>query len=325
MPAAPDDTETRSPLTTGAWSTADAGTGRPMRVLVSGSSGFIGRALRGALESAGHVPVRLVRGPATGPDQISWDIVAGRLDPGALAGIDAVVHLSGAGIGDHRWTGGYKREILDSRVKSTDLLVATLIAMDVPPSVLVSGSAIGFYGNRGDEELTEESAAGTNFLALVTDAWEGAAAPAAAAGIRTVLLRSGLVFDRGGGTLARLLPLFSSGLGGAIGKGTQWWSWIALDDEIGAILHSLDTAGLRGPVNATAPNPVTNAEFTKALGRALRRPTALRVPARVLGLALGRERAGELMLTSQRVLPRALERSGFRFRYPTLAEFLATF
>lgn len=325
MPAAPHDIETEPPVAAGARSAADRPPGPSMRVLVSGSSGFIGKALLRALESAGHVPVRLVRGPATGPDQVSWDIVAGSLDPGALTGIGAVVHLAGAGIGDHRWTGSYKREILDSRVRSTELLVGRLVAMDVPPAVLVSGSAIGFYGNRGDEELTEESPPGADFLAQVTQAWEAAAAPAAAAGIRTVLLRSGLVLGQGGGTLGRLLPLFGSGLGGAIGKGNQWWSWIALDDEIGAILHSLATADLQGPVNSTAPNPVTNAEFTKALGRALHRPTALRVPARALGLALGRERANELMLTSQRVLPRALERSGFEFRYPTLAEFLQTF
>jgi uncharacterized protein len=295
-----------------------------VKVLVSGSSGFIGSALLDALDAAGHSPVRLVRGPAQGEDEVSWDIAAKRLDPKALRGIEAVVHLAGAGIGDHRWTDDYKREILQSRVKGTALLVKALIAMDEPPTVLVSGSAVGYYGDRGDEQLTEASAPGTGFLAEVARAWEKAAAPAATAGIRTVLLRTGLVLAPRGGTLGQLLPLFKLGLGGPLGKGWQWWSWIALDDEVGAIIHSLESATLRGPVNATAPNPVTNAEFTKTLGRALHRPAFLRTPAPALAFALGPERAHELVLTSQRALPSALEGSGFAFAYPTLAELMPT-
>lgn len=295
-----------------------------MRVLVSGSSGFIGNALLGALESAGHAPLRLVRGVATETDEIGWDISAGRLDPEDLRGVEAVVHLAGAGIGDHRWTDEYKREILESRTNGTGLLVRALAAMDEPPAVLVSGSAVGYYGDRGDEVLTEDSKRGIGFLAGVTKAWEAAAAPAAAAGIRTVLLRTGLVLAPQGGTLGQLLPLFRWGLGGPLGTGRQWWSWIALDDEVGAILHCLDTSSLRGPVNATAPHPVTNAEFTKTLGRALRRPAFLRTPSPALSAALGAERAHELVLSSQRALPRALEGSGFAFRYPTLADLTPT-
>jgi uncharacterized protein (TIGR01777 family) len=295
-----------------------------VNVLVSGSSGFIGSALLDALDAAGHASRRLVRGPAAADDEVSWDISARRLNPKALRGVDAVVHLAGAGIGDHRWTDGYKREIVESRTLSTRLLVRALSAMEVPPKVLVSGSAVGFYGDRGAETLTEESSPGTGFLAEVARAWEKAAAPAAAAGIRTVLLRTGLVLAAKGGTVGQLLPLFKLGLGGPLGTGRQWWSWIALEDEVGAILHCLESPTVQGPVNATAPNPATNAEFTKALGRALHRPAFLRTPAPALALALGAERAQELVLTSQRALPAALERSGFEYRYPTLADVMPT-
>lgn len=294
-----------------------------MKVLVSGSSGFIGSAVLSALESTGHIPVRLVRGPAEGPDQISWDINAARLDPDSLTGVEAVVHLAGAGIADHRWTEDYKREILDSRVASTALLARALTKMDVPPSVLVSGSAVGYYGDRGDEELTEDSSPGTGLLAEVSQAWEAATAVAAASGIRTVLLRTGLVLAAEGGTLRRLLPLFKWGLGGKIGGGRQWWSWIALEDEVGAILFSLKAETLEGPINVTAPHPVTNAEFTKILGRAVHRPTIIPVPAPALSAVLGRERSRELVLGSQRALPSALERSGFVFRHPMLEEALS--
>jgi len=295
-----------------------------VRVLVSGSSGLIGSALVDALESGGHEPIRLVRGAANDAGEIGWDIAAGRLSPDDLRGVEAVVHLAGAGIGDHRWTDEYKREILESRTLGTALLVRALTAMDVPPAVLVSGSAVGYYGNRDDEILTEDSRRGTGFLADVTRAWEAAAAPAAAAGIRTVLLRTGLVLAPEGGTLGQLLPLFRWGLGGPLGAGRQWWSWIALDDEVRAIVHALETTTVRGPVNATATHPVTNAEFTKTLGKALHRPAFLRTPAPALAAALGAERAHELVLASQRALPRALEASGFEFRYPTLAELTPT-
>jgi len=196
--------------------------------------------------------------------------------------------------------------------------------MDVPPAVLVSGSAIGFYGDRGDEVLTEQSARGAGFLAEVTRAWEKATAPAAAAGIRTVQLRTGLVMAARGGTLGQLLPLFKWGLGGPLGTGRQWWSWIGLDDEVGAIVHCLETESVRGPVNATAPNPVTNAEFSKTLGKTLHRPAFLRTPTPALVAALGPERARELVLASQRVLPRALQESGYTFRHPTLADLAPT-
>ena len=295
-----------------------------MRVLVSGSSGFIGSALVDALEAAGHTPLTLVRGPAEYEGEISWDIGAGRLDPSDLAGVEGVVHLAGAGIGDHRWTDDYKREILDSRMKGTSLLVRALAAMDVPPAVLVSGSAIGFYGDRGDEVLTEASGGGGGFLADVARAWEKAAAPAAAAGIRTLLLRTGLVLAARGGTLGQLMPLFKWGLGGPLGNGRQWWSWIGLDDEVGAILHCLETPSSAGPVNATAPNPVTNAEFSKTLGKTLHRPAFLRTPRPALVAALGPERAHELVLASQRVLPKALEESGYVFRHPTLGDLAPT-
>jgi uncharacterized protein len=295
-----------------------------VRVLVSGSSGFIGTALLDALAAAGHEPLRLVRGPAEDAGEIGWNIEAGRLDPAELRGVEGVVHMAGAGIGDHRWTDDYKREILKSRTLGTGLLARALAAMDAPPSVLVSGSAVGYYGDRGDEELTEDSRRGTGFLADVVSAWEAAAAPAATAGIRTVLLRTGLVLAPQGGTLGQLLPLFRFGLGGPLGSGRQWWSWIALDDEVGAIVHCLGTPSVHGPVNATAPHPVTNAEFTKTLGKTLHRPAFLRTPAPALAAALGAERAHELVLASQRVVPRALERSGYTFAYPTLAEFAPT-
>ncbi len=294
-----------------------------MKVLVSGSSGLIGTALVSALRAAGHSPVRLVRSPAGLPGEISWDIAANRLDPGSLTGVDAVVHLAGAGIAEHRWSDEYKRVILDSRVAGTALLVRALTTMAVPPSVLLSGSAVGFYGDRGDEVLTEESSPGTGFLAEIAAAWEAAAVPATAAGIRTVFLRTGLVLSATGGTLGRLAPLFRSGLGGKIGTGRQWWSWVTLLDEVQAIMHCLDAETVRGPTNVTAPNPVTNAEFTARLGSALHRPTLVPVPVPALSLALGRERARELVLASQRVLPTALEQSGYVFRHRVLADALA--
>jgi len=291
-----------------------------VKVLVSGSSGFIGRALLPALEAAGHTPVRLVRGPAASPDQVSWDVGAGRLDPAELAGIGGVVHLAGAGIGEHRWRDEYKREIRESRTAGTGLLARALAAMATRPAVLVSASAVGYYGDRGDEVLTEASPAGDGFLAEVSQAWEAATGPASEAGIRTVLVRSGLVLSAGGGTLGRLLPVFRLGVGGRVGSGRQWWSWISLEDEVAAILHALDHEELRGPANLTAPHPLTNAAFTKVVGAALHRPTVVPVPGRAIGLVLGREMARELVLGSQRAVPAALQRNGFVFRHPTLPE-----
>ena len=289
-----------------------------VRILVSGSSGLIGTALLPALRASGHAPVRLVRGEPNGPDEITWDIEKQSLDPASLAGIEGVVHLAGAGIGAHRWNEGYKREILQSRVAGTTLLARALAAMPSPPATLVSGSAVGYYGDRGDEVLTESSGAGEGFLAGVAQAWETAAQPARDAGIRTVFLRSALVLSARGGTLGRVLPLFRLGLGGRLGSGRQWWSWISLQDEVAAILHCLAHPDLDGPVNATAPQPVTNGDFTRTLGHALHRPTVLAVPGPALSVVLGREMAHELVLGGQRARPGRLEESGFAFQHPTL-------
>ena len=231
---------------------------------------------------------------------------------------DGVVHLAGAGIGDRRWSPDRKRVILDSRTDSTRLLVDTLVRLSAPPPVLVSASAVGIYGDRGDEELTEASTTGTGFLAEVCRAWEAAAQPAADGGIRTVLLRTGIVLSRHGGAWGKQLPLFRVGLGGRMGSGDQYRSWITLDDEIGAVLHCLADGGPSGPVNATAPAPATDAELAGAIGTVLHRPTRLVVPAFGLRLVLGTEMADELVLGGQRVLPRALESTGYAFAHPDL-------
>jgi uncharacterized protein (TIGR01777 family) len=294
-----------------------------MRVLVSGSSGFIGSALVDALERRGHEPIRLVRRSDHGPNAVSWDPHAGTIDTAALPEVEAVVHLAGAGIGDHRWTDSYKAEILDSRVRGTSLLSETMAGLSRRPRVMVSGSAVGFYGDRGDEVLDETSASGRGFLPSVCRAWEAAAAPATEAGIRVVHIRTGIVLDAHGGALAKQLPLFKIGLGGRFGSGRQWQSWITLDDEVSAILHLLD-ADVAGPVNLTAPNPVTNAQFTHTLGAALHRPTLVPVPRFGPTLLLGGEAADALLYESQRVLPRVLQASGFAFAQPSLDGALAT-
>ncbi len=299
-----------------------------MRVLVSGSSGLIGTALTARLGADGHSVVRLVRGPGPGTGRsdprtgdVNWDPVGGRLDGDALEGsgpYDAVVNLAGTGIGDRRWSPARKRLILESRVQATTLLIDSVLALSSRPSVLVSASAVGIYGIRGDEELTEQSETGTDFLADVCRAWEAAASPAADAGIRTVALRTGIVLSRTGGALARQLPLFRIGLGGRMGSGTQYRSWITLADEVGVIRHCLDDTGLSGPVNATAPSPATDGELAKALGAALGRPSILPVPAPALRLVLGQEMAEELVLGGQRVLPAVLVSSGYVFVQPQL-------
>jgi uncharacterized protein len=293
-----------------------------VRVVVTGSSGLIGRALVEALKEAGHHPVVLVRRPA-GPDEATWDPAAGQIDRGPLEGADAVVHLAGAGIGDRRWTASRKDIILHSRVDSTTLLSGALAALARPPKVLLSASAIGYYGDRGDAELTEESGPGTGFQADVCRAWEQSTAAAAGAGIRVVHLRSAVVLSTQGGALKKQLPLFRAGVGGRLGSGRQWFSWITLRDEVGAILHALDNSALNGALNLSAPDPVTNGRFTSALGRALHRPTALAVPPFALRLALGRQLADELLLGSLRVLPAGLTTSGYRFQDPTLEGALA--
>jgi uncharacterized protein (TIGR01777 family) len=289
-----------------------------MRVLVSGSSGLIGSALLPALREAGHDVVRLVRRAPASADEVRWDVDAGTLDRAALGTVDAIVHLAGEGIGEKRWSPEQKRRILDSRVKGTRLLAETAAALDPRPSVFVCGSAVGFYGLRGDEVLTEESSSGGGFLAEVVREWEAAAAPAAAAGIRTVLLRTGIVLSPKGGALGRLLPLIKLGVGGKLGSGRQWWSWIALEDQVRLILHCLDHDDLAGPVNATAPQPATNAEVVKALGKAAGRPTVLAVPTFALSLVMGGELTEEVILAGQRAVPKAAEASGFTFVHPDI-------
>ena len=287
-----------------------------MDVAISGSSGLIGTALVAALTDAGHRPVRLVRREPSG-DEIRWDPDGGSIDSASLEGIGVVVHLAGAGIGDHRWTDEYKLEILRSRTKSTVLLAGALADLGKPPSVLVSGSAIGFYGDRGDELLDETSAVGTGFLPEACVAWEAATVAAEEARIRVAHIRTGIVLSRQGGALKKQLPLFKVGAGGKLGSGRQWQSWISIEDEVGAILHLL-AADIRGAVNLTAPNPVRNAEFTKTLAGVLGRPSFLPIPSFGPKLLLGSELADNLLFAGQRVSPTVLERSGYEFRHPTL-------
>ena len=298
-----------------------------MRVAITGASGLIGAALTASLRADGHEVVALVRRPPrpTGDHGIherTWDPANGSLDPSALEGVDAVVNLAGAGIGDHRWTEAYQRTIRDSRVRGTELIAHTLAGLHDPPAVLLSGSAIGIYGDRGDEVLDETSPTGAGFLADVCRQWEAATTAASDAGARVAHLRSGVVLSPTGGALRKQLPLFRLGLGGRFGSGCQWQSWISLPDEVAAIRHLL-TADVEGPVDLTAPNPVTNGQFTRALGAALRRPTVVAVPAFAPRLVLGRELADALLFQSQRVLPSALERSGFDFTHPTIGQAFA--
>ena len=287
-----------------------------MRVAVTGASGLIGSALVARLRERGDDVVRMVRGAPSAPDERRWDPLAQTVDPGALDGVDAVVHLAGAGVGDHRWTPAYKAEILSSRVLGTRTIAAAMAAMTTPPPVLVCGSAIGYYGDTGDRAVTEESPAGSGFLAEVVTAWEAAAEPARAAGIRVPLARTGLVVSSEGGAWKRLFPIFRLGLGGTIGSGKQFWSFISLRDEVSALLALVDDARYDGPVNLTAPVAVTNAEVTGAMGRVLGRPTLLPVPGFALRIALGE--FAEDVLGSQRVVPGVLEAQGFTWTDPTI-------
>ena len=246
-----------------------------------------------------------------------WDPKSGKLDSASLEGCDAVIHLSGAGIGDKRWSDAYRKEILDSRTQTTALLATTIASLQRKPSVFLSGSAIGIYGARGDEQLTETSAHGTGFLADVCEQWEAAAKPAIDAGVRTVFLRTGIVLSPKGGALKKLLPLFRLGIGGKFGDGKQWQSWISMDDEVASIIHLL-TANLSGAVNLTAPQPVTNAEFTKVLARVVKRPAIVPVPTFAPKILLGGELADALLFTGQRVMPQALTASGYVFKHSTL-------
>ena len=286
-----------------------------MKVVVSGASGLIGAALVPSLRSSGHEVFRLVRSEATATDEIRWDPAAGELDASLLQGVDAMVNLSGENL-SKRWTDERKRAILDSRVSSTELLARTAAALDPKPSVLVVASAVGIYGDRGDEILTEESPAGTGFLADVVRAWEAAADPAREAGIRVVHLRQGIVISKDGGALKPMLLPFKLGVGGRVGSGKQWWSWIGMDDLVASYEDVLE-GDLAGAINATAPNPATNEQFTKALGSALHRPTVLPVPA-FAARALFGEMGDAMLLGGQRVLPARLVESGFDFSTPTI-------
>ncbi|MCH1434660.1 MAG: TIGR01777 family oxidoreductase [Acidimicrobiales bacterium] len=289
-----------------------------MRVLISGSTGLIGTALVTALEGAGHQPVRLVRSTDPGDHpSVRWDPATESIDEGALDDIDAVVHLAGESIATSRWTDAQKARIIDSRVQGTRTLAKAMAAAAEPPAVFLSGSAIGYYGDAGDDRVTEASGAADDFAAQVTVRWEAEAAPIATDRTRLAYLRTGIVLDPVGGALAEQLPFFKLGLGGRIGSGKQWLSWISLADEVGAILHLLDSE-VEGPVNLTAPNPVTNHEFTKALGRALRRPTLLPIPKPALWMRLGRELSRTLLEGGAHVSPTVLQQSGYAFLDPEL-------
>jgi hypothetical protein len=294
-----------------------AAEGSPARIAVTGASGLIGGALVRALAAAGHRVDRVGRRPpARGTTDIVWDPERGQLDARALQGVHGVVHLAGESVAG-RWTGAVKERIRRSRVEGTRLLVAALAGLAPRPRVLVAASAVGFYGDRGDEPLTEASPPGAGFLPEVCRAWEAATEPAREAGIRVVSLRIGLVLAAEGGALPPILRPFRLGLGGVVGSGNQYWSWIALADLVRVIEKALEDPALAGPVNAVAPDPVTNRAFTRALGRVLRRPTPLPVPAAAVRLLLG-EMGQALLLASARVLPRRLEAAGFRYRYPEL-------
>ncbi|MDQ1688195.1 MAG: uncharacterized protein QOK42_1170 [Frankiaceae bacterium] len=303
-----------------------------MKVVVAGSSGSIGSALLPHLRAAGHEVIRLVRREPRTPDEVRWDPASGALDPALLAGAEAAVNLAGPGIGSKRWTTAYKREVKQARVEATETLAVALAALDPQPGVLVSGSAIGFYGDTGAAVVDESAPAGADYLAEIVQAWEHATAPAERAGIRVVHLRTGVVMSADGGLLdtpvpifglpIKLLPLFKLGLGGRLGSGQQWMSWVSMRDEVRAIQFALETASLSGPINVTAPEAVTNKGWTKALGKQLRRPTVLPVPAPVLRLAVG-EFANLGALVSQRVQPRRLLDAGFEFELPTIESALA--
>ncbi len=288
-----------------------------MDVAVTGSHGLIGSALIEALRSGGHRVLRIVREDPLGADDVRWDPLTSAIDSERLEGLDAVVHLAGAGIGDKKWTPARKQLVLESRSRGTKLLARALAGLTTKPGVLVSASAIGYYGDRGDEVLTEESPPGDDFGAHVCREWEAATTPAADAGIRVVRIRSGLVQAGSGGMLHRLLLPFKLGAGGRLGSGKQYMSWIALDDEVSAILHIIATPSLDGPVNLTAPNPVTNAEYTATLGRVLHRPTLIPTPLFGLKAVYGAELV-ETLLGSQRVSSEKLRASGFEFAHPEL-------
>ena len=292
-----------------------------MKVLISGSHGLVGSALATSLRRDRHEVFTLVRHVPKEATELEWNPALGSLTKSDLEGMDAVVHLAGESIASGRWSDQKKQAIRDSRIKSTDLLADALSNLRDPPRVLISASAIGYYGDRGDEILTEESAPGNDFLAGVCMDWERAVQPAAKRGIRLVEARFGVILSTDGGALKKMLTPFRMGVGGRVGDGKQWMSWIALEDVIGALRFTLSNDALSGPVNFVAPHPVTNAEFTKALGHALSRPTIFPIPAFGARLAFG-EMADALLLASQRVVPARLQQAGYQFRYSSLAESL---
>ncbi|MET7984020.1 TIGR01777 family oxidoreductase [Streptomyces sp. NPDC005281] len=290
------------------------------RIVIAGASGLIGSALARSLSAEGHEVVRLVRREPRSPQELRWDPQRQRIDAVGLIGCDAVVNLAGAPIAGRPWTKTYKRMIRDSRVLGTATLAEAVASLDEPPRVFVNGSAIGFYGDTGDRAVDESAPPGDGFLPSVCVEWEEATAPAQEAGVRTVLPRTGLVVAGEGGAWARLIPMFKAGAGGRMGNGRQYWSHIALHDEVAAIRHLIDTESLSGPVNLTAPDPLTNGEITEAMGRVLHRPTLLTAPAPILRLVLG-DMAGDV-LGSQRVLPTRLLESGFTFAFPSIEDAL---
>jgi len=294
-----------------------------MKIVVTGSTGLVGTALVPALVARGHEVVRLVRADAVSQDAVGnvsaakWHPERGEIDTAALAGCDAAVHLAGENISEGRWSDEKKRRIIESRRQGTRLLAETLARLTPRPRALVSASATGYYGDRGDEVLTEESASGKNFVAEVCREWESATEPAGAAGIRTVSLRFGIVLSGEGGALSKMLTPFKLGVGGKIGSGAQYYSWITIDDAIGVILHALENESLTGPVNTVSPQPLRNSEFTSIIGRVISRPTIFPVPAFAARLAFG-EMADELLLASARAEPAKLQAANFEFKHPTL-------
>ncbi len=290
-----------------------------MRIVISGASGALGRALVPALRSAGHEVHRLVRRAARADDEIAWNPAAGEMDEARFAGggVDAIINLAGENVAGGRWTPARREAILRSRVDATRTLVLAVKRLARKPRVFISASAVGFYGDRGDEELSEQSAIGHGFLPEVCLAWETHAEGAARGGVRTVLLRLGVVLTRGGGALAKMLPLFRLGLGGRLGSGRQWMSWVAIDDVVGAVSHALNDARCSGAYNVVGPEAVTNATFTATLARVLRRPAVFPAPAWGLRLVFG-QMADEALLASQRAVPERLREAGYVFRQPTL-------
>jgi uncharacterized protein (TIGR01777 family) len=288
-----------------------------MRILVSGSHGLVGKALIGSLTPDGHQIVRLVRGKVSDAAEVEWHPNHGKIDAASLEGFDAVVHLAGESIASGRWSDEKKGAIRDSRIKGTTLLSEALAQLSHPPSVFLSASAIGYYGDRGDEVLTEKSAAGNDFLSSVCVEWEKATRAGAEKGIRTINTRFGIILDENEGALGKMLTPFRMGIGGRIGNGRQWMSWIAIDDVVNGLKYLIEDGSVSGPVNFVAPNAVTNAEFTKTLGSVLSKPTLFPIPAFGARLAFG-EMADALLLSSQRVEPRVLNEKGFVFRWPLL-------